>query len=334
MDIVNRFREMGEFALAGLNEEPERSAFYRKALGLRRHYENCKLAEYNGELLYPSGVLPGEKFALPNYLFGIAINVPGLSEKDAELGKIAEKDWDPSWLEYVPEEHGVAGRAYTHSMPNYERILKEGLISYIPRIEKIADADMREGLLHLVEGIKAYTQRCADYLKSVGAPEKLISAVKKVPVYPAEDIYEAIVGWNFIFYLDSCDNLGCVASGLYPYYKGEDITDELKNLYDNVDKYGAWSMSLGTDYNPLTIQCLEASKGKRRPMIELFVDETTPDEVWKKAFEVIKTSNGQPAFYNPHVLLSGLQKKFNIPDEDLKRFCGGGCTESMIAGMS
>ena len=30
--------------------------------------------------------------------------------------------------------------------------------------------------------------------------EKLINALKKVPMYPAENIYEAIVGWNFVLY--------------------------------------------------------------------------------------------------------------------------------------
>jgi formate C-acetyltransferase len=70
-------------------------------------------------------------------------------------------------------------------------------------------------------------------------------------------------------------------------------------------------------------------------MIELFVDQNTPNEIWEKAFESIRTSNGQPAFYNPQVLLGGLQKKFkNIRDEDIEKFCGGGCTEAMLAGLS
>jgi pyruvate-formate lyase len=94
-------------------------------------------------------------------------------------------------------------------------------------------------------------------------------------------------------------------------------------------------MALGVDYTPLTIQCLEASKGKRRPMIELFVNDDTPDEVWEKAFEVIRTNNGQPAFYNEKAIMEGLKARFPvISDEDIKKFCGGGCTETMIAGLS
>ncbi len=326
--ILKRLYDMKEYSAIGLYEEENRSLFYRKALGLRRFYEHCDIPAYQGKPLFPSG-----KVFNPLSINGIAVNIESLQKRDNELAEKIKSDFCNT-ESYVPREHTVAGNMWVHSMPNYERILKEGFLSYIPRIEKIKDKDMRQGLIHLVEGINCYTKRCVDYLESVNADEKLISALKKVPMHPAENIYEAVVCWNFVMYLDDCDDLGCVASGLLPYYKGEDITDLLSNLYDNLDANDGYSMALGMDYNPLTIQCLEASKGKRRPMIELFVDENTPDEIFEKAFEVIRTSNGQPAFYNPKVLLNGLQNKFKINDEDIKRFCGGGCTESMIAGLS
>lgn len=328
------FLEIGEYGAAGMYEEPNRSLFYRKSLGIRRFYENCETAIYNGEYLYPSGLVNTSMYIRPHYLNGMEINYAKIAEKSNYAAKAFIDDF-AKFKSSVPPEHTVAGNMYTHSMPNYERILKEGLLSYITRIEKIKDDDMREGLIHIIEGIKNYIERSVKYLESVHADKKLINALKKVPMKPADNIYEALVGWNFIMYLDNCDNLGCVASGLYPYFKGEDVTDILKNLFDNLDANNGYSMALGTDYNPLTLQCLEASKGKRRPMIELFVDENTPNEIWNKAFEVIRTSNGQPAFYNPDVLLGGLKEKFkNITDEDIKKFCGGGCTESMLAGLS
>lgn len=332
--VSDKFKEIGEYAAAGMFEEPERSLFYRKALGLRRYYENCELAPYNGALLYPSGIVPNKMKIYPNYLSGLIIDYDGICKKDRELADLFAADFC-KFKSYVPPEHTVAGNMYTHSMPNYERILKEGFFSYIDRINKISDTDMRDGMLHLLEGIKIYWERCISYLENVNADGGLIKALRRVPFYPAENIHEAIVGWNFILYLDNCDNLGCVASGLYPYYNGEDVTEMLKNLYDNLDANNGYSMALGVDYNPLTIQCLEASKGKRRPMIELFVNEKTPDEVWDKAFEVIRTSNGQPAFYNEKAIMDGLKEKFPVIKEaDLKKFCGGGCTETMLAGLS
>lgn len=328
------FLKIGEYGAAGMYEEPDRSLFYRKSLGIRRFYENCEMAIYNGEYLYPSGVVKTSMCVRPHYLSGMQMDYAKVAEKNSDAAKVFADDF-AKFKSSVPPEHTVAGNMYTHSMPNYERILKEGLLSYITRIEKIKDDDMREGLIHIIEGIKTYIDRSVKYLESVHADKKLIDALKKVPLHPADDLYEAIVSWNFILYLDNCDNLGCVASGLYPYYKGEDVTDILKNLFDNLDANCGYSMALGTDYSPLTLQCLEASKGKRRPMIELFVDENTPDEIWKKAFEVIRTSNGQPAFYNPSVLLGGLKERFPvITDEDLQKFCGGGCTEAMLAGLS
>lgn len=332
--ILDKFKKLGEYGAAGMYEEPERNLFYRKALGIRRFYENCSLADYNGELLYPSGVISNKMNIVPYYMNGMNINYDVIYDKDKDLAELYCSEFC-QYHSSVPSEHSVAGNMHMHSMPNYERILKEGLLSYINRIEKMEDKDMCEGLLHIVEGIKNYVNRCVDYLEASGADEKLIQALKKVPLYPAENIYEAIVAWNFILYLDNCDNLGCVASGLYPYYDGEDVTELLKNLYDNLDSNGGYSMALGVDYNPLTIQCLEASKGKRRPMIELFVNDNTPDEIWEKAFELIRTNNGQPAFYNETEIMTGLKNKFSsIKEEDLKKFCGGGCTESMLAGLS
>ena len=36
--ISEKFKRMGEYGAAGMYEEPERSLFYRKALGIRRFY--------------------------------------------------------------------------------------------------------------------------------------------------------------------------------------------------------------------------------------------------------------------------------------------------------
>ncbi len=219
-------------------------------------------------------------------------------------------------------------------MPNYGRILREGLNSYAERAEKIEDRDLREGLLCVYEGIKCYVARCIDYLEKEKADEKIIAALKKVPLEKADNIYEAIVSLNFIMYLDNCDNLGCPAKELWDFYKGEDITPLLENLFDNLDDNNGYSMALHTDYNELSVQCLKAVRGKRRPMTELFVDESTPDEIWNAAFETMRSGSGQPAFYNAKVLLNGLREKLKVSREDIARFCGGGCAESMIAGMS
>lgn len=320
----------GEFLCAGLFEDEKRSLFYRKSLGLKRFYENCELSEYHGELLYPSGAAK----RTPYYLTDLLPDQVGRI-KDPEISRKYREEFLFDYAANVPSEHRVAGNMYTHSMPYYERILKEGLLSYIPRINRISDRDMRDGLLLLVEGIREYIERCVGYLESVKADTRLINALKKAPLYPADSIYEAVVGWNFIMYFDGCDNLGCVADGIYPYYKGEDIVPLLENLFDNLDANNGYSMSLGMTYHPVTAQCLKAIRGKRRPMTELFVGKDTPDEIWKLAFEAIRSGGGQLAFYNKEKLPRILMDKFScLTEADARRFCGGGCTESMIAGLS
>lgn len=331
--LYDDFMKKGEYAAAGAFEEPERSLFYRKALGIRRYYENCSLYKYDNKPLYPSGTKKEEMIVCPNYLKGLDANIGMVTDENKNLISEFQKVFC-RYTPKVPEEHTVSGNMWCHSMPNYGRIIHEGLNSYMRRIKKMSDIDLRDGLTHIYEGIKCYLNRCIEYLKNENADEKLINALQKVPFEKADNIYEALVSWNFVMYLDNCDNLGCLAKELYDYYNGEDIIYLLENLYDNLDENGGYSTALNTDYNELTIQCLKAAKGKRRPMIELFVDENTPEEVWDTAFDVMRSHGGQPAFYNPEVLLGGLKERFDIPDKDLKCFCGGGCTESQIAGMS
>lgn len=335
MDTIReQFLNINAFAGAGAYEQPNRSLFFRKALALRRYYETCDLFPYDGKPLYPSGALIKNAPVFPDYLKGLEINPEFFKGENAYLVDEFRNEFD-RFRSHVNPTHTISGNMWTHSMPNYERILREGLNSYQGRVDKIENDDFREGLTHLISGIRAYLNRCIDYLKSVNADEKLVRALEKVPFNPATNIYEAVVSWNFIAYLDDFDNLGCIDSGLMPYYDGENIVPLLENLFDNINACSGYSGSIGITDNPLTEQCLIAVKGKRRPMLELFVSENTANAVWEKAFESIKTSNGQPAFYNKDQILGGLKERFPfILDDDLNKFCGGGCTETMLGGLS
>lgn len=333
MNTREQFLEIGEYAAAGLFEDTDRSIFYRKAKALRRYWENCALPKYEGKPLYPSGKLDTSVNIRPCFMMGFSMD-PSFPETQPDLATAFEADFC-KYKSTVPYVHTVACNMAQHSLPYYERVLKEGFNSYVPRIEKIEDKELREGLLEIIEGLRNYHSRCLTYLKEVGADEKLIAAMEVVPMNPATNIYEAILAWNFVMYFDGCDDLGCLASGLKPYHNGEDIVDLIKNLYDNLDINNGYSMALHCEDVDLTLQCLEACKGKRRPQVELLVDNNTPDVIWKKAFECMRTSNGQPAFYNKDVLYNGLMKKFPcITEDDIKLYCGVGCTESSLSGLS
>ena len=329
-----RFLNIQEYYAAGLYEEPGRSIFYRKALGLRRYFEHLQIPTYTGKKLYPSGVWQNN-MAVSSHFMNMMVDWPQLRNKDSlAADELANSEFF-RYVSTVPKEHTVAGNMYIHSMPNYERVLAEGFDGYRQRIQVMEDRDMREGLLHLLDGIRCYHDRCLDYLESVHADEALIAALKVVPFQPATNIYEAILTWNYVLYLDNCDNLGSLASGLEPYFNGEDVVELLENLYDNLNDNNGYSMSLGAADSPLILQCLQASEGKRRPMIELFSGKETPDEIWNQALRNVLSGCGQPAFYNRQLYLQGFREKFpQIQEEDLARMCGGGCTEMMIAGLS
>lgn len=332
-DIHGAFRDLGEYMAAGMYEDPDRSVFYRLSKGLRRYWEECALPAYEGKLLYPSGALDKSAAVIPCFMAGVQMS-GDFAQAHPDLARQFRADFK-KYESYVPYVHTVGTDMALHSLPYYERVLREGILSYIPRIEKIEDKEMREGLLEIVAGIQKYHARALTYLQSVGADADLLEAFAQVPLYPARNVYEAILSWNFVMYLDGCDDLGCVASGIQPYHKGENVVPLLENLYDNLDINNGYSMALHCEDTDLTLQCLEASKGRRRPQVELLVDENTPDEIWHKAFESMRTGNGQPAYYNKKVLYEGLSARVpSIRPEDLKLYCGVGCTESSLSGLS
>ena len=90
-NICEEFKKIGEYAASGAFEEPERSLFYRKALGIRRYYENCRLCEYSGKALYPSGKIENSMDIFPEYYYGLSVNWRGYKKENAEdINKFAE----------------------------------------------------------------------------------------------------------------------------------------------------------------------------------------------------------------------------------------------------
>lgn len=136
--LYEEFEKIGEYAAMGAFENESESLFCRKALGIRRYYENCKLYEYNKELLYPSGVKSDDMIITPYYLNGLNINWSMVTDENKPLIQKYKNDFC-LFSSKVPSEHTVAGNMWCHSIPNYGRIIKEGLDSYMVRINKMKD---------------------------------------------------------------------------------------------------------------------------------------------------------------------------------------------------
>ena len=334
---VQRFLKIGEPFLAGFFESPERSRFYRFARANRRFREEVALPPYTGGLLYPEGPKFGgqDYAAVPDYSFTFSLDDRLLEARVSEADVRDQVRQDLCRIQYPPTPHTVGGYTYTHSLPNYLRIEHEGLDSYEDRILRLPASDFRDGLLEVVAGIRAYRDRILEKLIAEHAPEVLTDALRQVPFRPARNLYEAFVARNFIFYVDGCDNPGCLDADWADLYRGENAEDLYAAFFKNVDDNGGWSSSVGPDYSPLTVQALHAVGGRRRPQIELRVTPDMPDEVWDAALAAVKTGCGHPSFYNEPLYQAGFRAAFpEAPAEDLLRFNGGGCTESMFEGIT
>ena len=333
-EIQRRFNELGEFYAAGFFEEDNKSYFIRFSRALRRYFENYKLQPYNGEPIYPCGSKEQGLLVNPDYSYTIIVNWEDLKEKDKEVFEALQKELSV-YDSLVPSEHTVGGNMYTHSYPNFKRIVREGLDSYEKRINDIPDQDIRMGLLDVVAGIRSFHTRILEVLKKDAENSDLYKALQTVPFKPANTLYEAIVCWNFIYYLDGCDNIGRPDADLIDFYRGEDMTEAFRCFFKNVDINNGWSGALGPKYNELTIQCLKAIQGLRRPSLELRITHDMPQEVWDAALASICAGGGSPSLYNECGYQTAIEELFpEIPQEDRICFAGGGCTETMIAGMS
>ena len=136
-EICSFFTERGEYYGAGYFEEPHKSPFERFSRALRRYFENYRLPEYKGEPLYPCGGKWKTALVNPDFSFTVAVNWNRLAEQSQEVRNVLGNDFD-LYTSRVTPVHTVGGNMYTHSYPNFKRIVYEGLDSYEKRIEKIS----------------------------------------------------------------------------------------------------------------------------------------------------------------------------------------------------
>jgi len=372
---------MGEFFASGFFEEPEASPMRRWARAVRRRFEHRTVAPYRGEWLYPCGPAspgPEDQIVAPSYSFTYTYHdhvlrqrLAGASGEDRETLlalQTAMRDLDAQ-LNVIQTPHTVGGRGYTHSIPNYGRVIREGLTDYARRIaDRLQRARQRRdqerldfylGLQEVLAGIACWHRRLVDSLSrpSNGHPEaearrqRLRAALEQVPFRPARDFFEALVAYNFVYYLDDCDNPGRFDLELAPYYERDraagkvtfpEAVSLVRCFWENVDANSGWSAGIGGTtssgdpaYSELTLVCLEAARRIRRPNLQLHVRRDMPQEVWEAAWETLATGCGLPAFYHEEAYLQALREAhLGLREEDLGWHNGGGCTETMVHGCS
>lgn len=338
--LFQRLFEAGEPYAAGLFEFPERERIFRYSNALMRDWEHSDLTPYDGGALYPCGrsimVSASGSTVRPHFSYTFWVfEDEKLKEKvDEETYTAVMEEWRLA-APFFSTPHTVGGSGYTHSFINYERIMQDGIGGYQRRVEALPKGEFRDAMLRLLEGIDIYLNRLLTHLRSCdNVHPGLIEALEHV-YEPPRNIYEALVLWNFVYYVDGCDDIGRLDKHLLRFYKGEDIVPLLQELFRHVDINDGWSGPLGPDYNELTLQCIRACHYIRRPNLQLRVKPDMPDEVWREVYASLATSCGQPALYNEVGFQAALQREFpEIPEADRLRCCFGGCTETMLEGIS
>ena len=374
---------LGEHFAAGYFELPGASPMRRWSRAVRRRFEKRCLVSYDGGLLYPAGprmcgAIAEDRIVEPSYSFTWTINDGALRSLRCSAG--GEEALAMDRLKTVMDglmdsvnvwdsPHTVGGRGYTHSIPNYGRVLREGLEAHAARVAAGLDTasadddcggiDFYLGLQDVLAGIRCWHDRVLAMLEGRTSTEPalcrrrdaLVAALRQVPFRPARTFYEAVVAYNFIFYLDDCDNPGRLDRELEPYYvldldrktvTRDEALDMLRAFTENVCANDAWSAAIGGTrpdgepaYGEVTRLCLEAVHHRHRPSYELGVRADMPDTIWEAALDAVTTGCGQPAFYNDVGYREGLREALlGVRDEDLVLWNGGGCTETMIHGCS
>jgi formate C-acetyltransferase len=372
---------MGEHFAAGYLELPDESPVRRWSRAVRRRLESVSVPAYAGSVLYPGGPARcgGEDAILsPSYSFTWSFNRAELDRRlttaavDDAAALVALRDAMTDVegkLAQGQSAHRVGGHGYTHSIPNYGRVIREGLDSYEERIRVAlakeegtgegARRDFLEGMLDVLEGVRAWHANLLRGLESVHfAPSeaedrrlRLLAALRQVPFRPARSFHEAMVAYGLIFYLDGCDNPGRIDYELEPFYQrdlAEGVTsfveaeEMIREFWRNVDANSGWSVTIGgcdakgdAAYGDLTLACLRAARGLRRPNLQLRIRRDMPDDVWEEALNTVATGTGLPALHNEEEFLRSLREAdLGIAEEDFAYMNGGGCTETMIHGRS
>ena len=193
---------------------------------------------------------------------------------------------------------------------------------------------------------------------------------RKVPEHPAENFREAMQSFWFTFLMalpSPTTSAGRFDQYMYPYYKndidrGAITDDEVLELLEimkckvmkinsvsgkanraknaGMAKWYNWTLGGvkpdGSDAtNELTYLLLEASRDTQLPhfTVTLRVHENTPDELMKKALEVVRTGIGMPAFVGDKSYINFFSNN-GMTLEDARDYCMTGCVDGNIPWRS
>ncbi len=304
-----------------------------------------------------------------NHHQGLRINGNIAEQRKREFPELADfidelcADLSPRFI-----HHG----GYTHSNPDIRRVVNEGFLAMVDELDReieVVKASGKEDELNFLlalkdytEGVKAFHSRTLQALKDAAEAARgkeqarlktIASAFANAFLWKAETFLEGLLGVHFTWMLDACDSIGRFDQALGELFERdinsgalslEFARELLDELWENFERFNAWNMQIGgrrpdgaDGCNMLTKECiLTCERNKfRRPNVAFRITEDSPDCMIIDALKALKNGSGRPALYNDDLYIKNLLSlNLGLNENDAREIGFGGCTETMIAGMS
>ena len=369
---LESLKAIGEWSAYGFYEGEDLPYPGRYGLAYRRLYENMEVRIDDDILLAPcepyykcmnmidDGVWTAANSILNhNHCSGLSLHSDIAEQKKSEF---------PENAEFIDElcfdlSKKVSYRGqYIHSNPDIYTIVNEGFQSIKDAVANENQDPFILSMQDYIAGIDVYFQRVNDRLA-----EKIIatSGERKSQLQiiydefsncfysPATTFIQGLLAVNFVWMLDGCDSIGRIDYALGDLFEfdiesGKLDIDFARKLLDDFyylfEKFNGWNLQIGgykpdgTDCcNLLTKECLLAcARNKRsKPNLAFRINKTTKKEYIDLAMKTLALGSGIPALYNDDLYVKILMENFKeMPFEDAVMYGFGGCTETMITGMS
>ncbi|OPZ29667.1 MAG: Benzylsuccinate synthase alpha subunit [Lentisphaerae bacterium ADurb.BinA184] len=241
----------------------------------------------------------------------------------------------------------------------------DGQLALVRAAGAAADAgevSLLEALKDYTVGVRAFHGRACEAVESAAARAAgerrreltlVARGLRHGFLRPAQSFIEGLLAVNLCWMLDGCDSLGRLdqaLGGLFERDLADGVLDIrlarrlLDELWGSFERLNGWNLQLG-GYTPeghdgcnrLTFECVAACGRNhfRRPNVALRVTRHTPDTVLDAALDVLARGSGRPALYNDDLYIETLCRlPLGLTPEDAREVAFGGCTETMVAGLS
>lgn len=249
------------------------------------------------------------------------------------------------------------GGGYTHTNPDLVPILSGGFpaveIALSEAIQK-ASTEKEQNLLaalnDVVSGIRAFVSRTAEVASQNHLPE-IAKDLEQAFEHGAKTFRQGLLLTNLVWILDVSDSIGPVDRRLGALWdadvaSGRMSREEGRNLIDlwfrRFERNKGWNLVVGGRNAQghdaacdLTREIILACgrQNLTRPNVSFRITSDTPPTLIEDTLRVLATGTGRPALYNDD-LYQKLLTAMGVSSEDACELAFGGCTETMIAGLS